>query len=55
MFELLTDPSDNKFLDLALSASADFLITGNLKHFPFNRLENTEILSPEKYWNTYWK
>ena len=53
--ELLTDPSDNKFLDLALSVSADFLITGNIKHFPFNRLENTEIISPEKYWNTYWK
>ena len=53
--KLLADQSDNKFLELALSAQADFLITGNSKHFPMGKFENTEIISPEKYWNTYWK
>ncbi len=53
--ELLIDSSDNKFVDIALSTSADFLITGNLNHFPFSRIENTEIISPERYWNTHWK
>ncbi len=53
--KLLQDESDNKFLDLALSCQVDFVITGNSKHFPMGKLENTEIISPEKYWNTYWK
>ena len=30
----LTDPSDEKFLACAIAAHADFLITGNVKHFP---------------------
>ena len=53
--KLLPDESDNKFLELALSCQADFVITGNSKHFPMGKFENTEIISPEKYWNTYWK
>lgn len=28
------DPGDNKFLECADAARADFLITGNLRHFP---------------------
>lgn len=52
---LLSDPDDIKFLELALSTQADFLITGNSRHFPMGKFENTEIISPEKYWNTYWK
>ena len=53
--DILRDSSDNKFLDAALSCRADFLITGNSKDFTFKRFENTEIISHEKYWNTYWK
>lgn len=29
-----TDPDDNKFLECAEAAQADYLITGNLRHFP---------------------
>jgi putative PIN family toxin of toxin-antitoxin system len=29
-----SDPDDNKFLDCADEARADYLITGNLRHFP---------------------
>lgn len=54
-FNLSSDKDDNKFLDLAYAGNADFLITGNNKHFPFGKFENTEIISPQKYWNTYWK
>jgi len=54
-FSMLVDKDDNKFLDLAYSANADFLITGNSKHFPYGKFENTEIISPQKYWATYWK
>lgn len=54
-FKISRDDDDNKFLDLAYAANADFLITGNTKHFPSGKFEYTEIISPQKYWNTYWK
>jgi uncharacterized protein len=54
-FNILSDADDNKFLDLVYTANADFLITGNKKHFPFAKFKNTEIISPQEYWNTYWK
>lgn len=53
--DVLKDKSDNKFLDVALSCRADFLITGNSKDFTFKSFENTRIISPESYWNTHWK
>jgi hypothetical protein len=53
-FTILSDKDDNKFLDLAVSGHADFLVTGNTKHFPFGRFENIEIISPKEYWNKYW-
>jgi putative PIN family toxin of toxin-antitoxin system len=28
------DPDDNMFLECALAAEADYLVTGNLRHFP---------------------
>jgi predicted nucleic acid-binding protein len=28
------DPGDNKFLECADAARADYLVTGNLQHFP---------------------
>jgi predicted nucleic acid-binding protein len=28
------DPADNAFLECALETGADFLITGNIHHFP---------------------
>lgn len=32
--DLAADPDDNKFLECADAARADYLITGNRKHFP---------------------
>jgi hypothetical protein len=52
---VLPDKSDNKFLELAVASQADCLITGNRKHFPFKLFENTFIISPREYWDTYWK
>lgn len=39
----LVDRSDEKVLAAALTASADFLITGNKKHFQVESYENFEI------------
>jgi putative PIN family toxin of toxin-antitoxin system len=32
--DLPLDPDDNKFLDCAAEAGADYLVTGNKRHFP---------------------
>ena len=32
--EVTPDPDDNRFLECADAARADYLITGNLRHFP---------------------
>jgi len=34
----LPDPDDAPFIEVAVAASCDFLITGNLKHFPAKAL-----------------
>src|SRR5215471_10690465 len=44
---LLPDPGDLPFLEVALSGSAEALVTGNLKHFlPARRHYPVSILSP---------
>lgn len=40
---------DNRFLECAEAAGADYLITGNLKHFPADkRWKTTQIVSPRE-------
>ena len=35
----LPDPSDAMFIEVAIAADADCLVTGNLKHFPVERMK----------------
>ncbi len=51
--EILTDPSDNKFLELASVSSADYLITGNTVDFQIKEFEYTQILTPREYWSLF--
>lgn len=46
------DPEDNKFLECALEAKAQYLITGNRKHFPMAHYNKTRIMSPGNF--LYW-
>lgn len=46
------DPSDNRFLECAQAAKAEFLITGNKSHFP-SRCGNTSVVSPVEFWEAY--
>lgn len=46
---LTDDPDDNIFLECALECKADFLITGNTKHFPFSSFHETKIVSPDEF------
>lgn len=43
------DPADNKFLECALEANADFFITGNKRHFPFKKFHKTRIVTPVEF------
>jgi len=43
------DEPDNRFLECALAARADYLVTGNKKHFPFSEFEGTKIVSPAEF------
>ncbi|MGA2733066.1 MAG: putative toxin-antitoxin system toxin component, PIN family [Syntrophobacteraceae bacterium] len=45
----LADPEDNKFLECAEEAEADFFITGNIKHFPPGKFKGTIILRPAEF------
>lgn len=39
------DPSDSKFLHCAETAQAEFLVTGNKRHFPYARYGATRVVS----------
>jgi putative PIN family toxin of toxin-antitoxin system len=43
-----SDPDDNIFLECADAAHADYLITGNLKHFP-RFWKKTKIITPREF------
>lgn len=43
------DPDDNTFLECALESKADFLITGNVHHFPEEKFHCTSIVTPAEF------
>jgi len=51
--QILTDPDDDKLLELAHVSKADYLITGNSNHFTINYYKKTKIVSPKEYWELY--
>jgi putative PIN family toxin of toxin-antitoxin system len=53
--EIISDPDDNKLLELAEISQADFLITGNTNDFKIREYKGTKIVSPKEYWTEYMK
>jgi uncharacterized protein len=47
MVRACPDPDDDIFLECAHAAQADYLVTGNLRHFP-EAWENTRIVPPRR-------
>jgi len=45
----LSDPDDEPFLEIALSAKAMAIVTGNKRHFPKGEYEGVKILSPAEF------
>jgi predicted nucleic acid-binding protein len=46
--EVTPDPDDNMFLECADVARADYLVTGNQKHFP-RFWKKTKIITPREF------
>jgi len=42
------DPDDNRFLECAQEANADYLVTGNARHFP-KTWHTTKVVSPRQF------
>lgn len=40
---------DNRFLECAQAARAQYLVTGNKRHFPFSIFQGTHIVSPSEF------
>ena len=45
----LPDPCDEPFLEVAVSALAEFLVTGNVKHFPAAARQGARVVSPREF------
>lgn len=50
---IATDPSDNHILECALEARADYIVTGNLRHFP-SRFQDIRIIGPKRFMTAFW-
>ena len=46
--EIKMDDPDNRFLECAHAADAEYLVTGNTKHFP-KSFETTTIVTPKQF------
>ena len=49
----LPDVYDGKFLEVAIDGTADFLVTGNLKHFPRRQRSGVRVVSPREFLNQW--
>jgi len=49
----LPDPDDVMFIEVAVSALASALVTGNLKHFPASQRQGVRVLAPREWLETW--
>ncbi len=49
----LPDKSDEPFLEVALAGNAACLVTGNLRHYPEDRLQGMQVVSPTEFLDIY--
>lgn len=45
----LSDPDDEPFLEVAIASFADYLVTGNIRHFPARARQGVKIVSPRQF------
>ncbi len=44
----LPHPNDEPFLEVAVSAMAEYLVTGNVRHFPSDRRSGVRVVTPRE-------
>ena len=49
----LPDPTDKIYLDAAITAETDVLITGNIKHFPKKKYGSVRVLTPRQFFEYF--
>lgn len=47
--EICRDPNDNKFLEAAIAADANFLISGDKDLLSLKKIKNSRILTPKQF------
>ncbi|MCK4617476.1 putative toxin-antitoxin system toxin component, PIN family [Candidatus Aerophobetes bacterium] len=52
LIKIKKDLADNRVLECASEAQVDFIVTGNKKHFPFEKFHKAKIISPHEF-STY--
>ncbi len=50
----LPDPADEPFLEVALAANADCLVTWNIKDFPAHSREGMKVVKPPEFLQKHW-
>ncbi len=45
----LSDPDDEPFLEVAVASLADYLVTGNIRHFPASARQGVTVVSPRQF------
>ncbi len=49
----LPDPDDNPFLEVAMSRDVEYLITGNVIHYPRKICKNIHVVKPAEFIKAY--
>jgi putative PIN family toxin of toxin-antitoxin system len=49
----LPDPDDAMFIEVAVAAAVDYLITGNVRHFPKDQRQGIKVVSPSAFWRSF--
>jgi uncharacterized protein len=48
--DFISDEADNRFLELALTANAQYIVTGNFTDFDFSEFKSIKIVSPKYFY-----
>ncbi len=51
----LPDKNDEAFLEVAITAKAEYLVTGNIRHYPVKMRQKVEVVTPDVFLEEYRK
>ena len=51
----LLDKGDEPFIEVAIASEAEYLVTGNIKHYPVKQRNNVRVITPSEFLMEYKK